>query len=164
MDFLVAAGSTGGTLSGTARFLKEQNPDVQAIMPDPQGSIFYDYWKTGEILSQSQRSHVEGIGKDSIPGAMDFLSWMQCPVLPTPNPSRCATRLRRRKVWLGGSAGANVWAALEMAKQQTEPKCIVAILCDSGTKYLSKYWNEDWLESNCADFNMEHFYTHHLNI
>ena len=66
----VAAGSTGGTISGVGRYLKEQNPEVQVIMPDPVGSVFFDYFTKGEI-SQVGSFKVEGIGKDSIPGAFD---------------------------------------------------------------------------------------------
>jgi cysteine synthase len=71
VDFLVAAGSTCGTMSGTGRFLREQNPDIKLIMADPVGSIFFDFWKTG-VPGELGKFEVEGIGKDSLPGCADF--------------------------------------------------------------------------------------------
>ena len=148
---LVAAGSTGGTVSGTARFLKKKNQAIQVIMPDPHGSIFYDWWAHRKLVKPTS-FEVEGVGKDSIPQALD-LSLID--VMPRFSDEQafatCRTIARRMGMMVGGSAGGNVHAALTLARKLKGPATVVAILCDSGTKYLSKIFNDEWMASKGYD-------------
>ena len=148
---LVAAGSTGGTVSGTARFLKKKNQAIQVIMPDPPGSIFYDWWAHRKLVKPTS-FEVEGVGKDSIPQALD-LSLID--VMPRFSDEQafatCRTIARRMGMMVGGSAGGNVHAALTLARKLKGPATVVAILCDSGTKYLSKIFNDEWMASKGYD-------------
>ncbi len=148
---LVAAGSTGGTVSGTARFLKEQSPSVQVVMPDPHGSIFYDWWAHRTLVKPSS-FEVEGVGKDSIPQALDLSLVDAMPRFSDEQAfATCRTIARRLGMMVGGSAGGNVHAALSLARTLKGPATVVAILCDSGTKYLSKIFNEEWMASKGYD-------------
>ncbi|KOO27245.1 cystathionine beta-synthase [Chrysochromulina tobinii] len=143
----VAAGSTGGTVSGTARYLKERNPNIQIVMPDPLGSIFYDKWAHDRMV-QPKSFEVEGVGKDSIPKALN-LSYIDAMPRFSDEQAFSTSRLiaRRLGMMVGGSAGGNVHAALELAKTLQGPAVVVAILCDSGTKYLSKIFNDQWMNA-----------------
>jgi len=144
----VAAGSTGGTVAGVGAYLKEQNPEVTVILADPTGSCFKNYYKTGE-LEASVPFLVEGVGKDNIPGAMDF--GVVDAVVDVDDRSAlrmCATIARRTGLCCGGSSGLNVEAAARLAEASDEPLTIVTMLCDSGVKYLSKVYNDDWLREN----------------
>lgn len=143
---LVAAGSTGGTISGTARFLKEINPNVEVVMPDPHGSIFYEKWAHDRLVKPG-KFEVEGVGKDSIPAALNLTCVDQMPRFTDAQAfTTCRLIARKLGMMVGGSAGGNVFAALELAKTLKGPAVVVAILCDSGTKYLSKIFNDDWMK------------------
>jgi len=141
----VAAGSTGGTISGTARFLKQMKPDVQVVMPDPHGSIFYDKWAHGRDV-EPKSFEVEGVGKDSIPRALDLSLVDQMPRFNDCDAfMTCRTVAKELGMMVGGSSGGNIHAAMQLAKTLDEPATIVAVLCDSGTKYLSKIFNDSWM-------------------
>jgi len=144
----VAAGSTGGTISGIGSFLKERNPDVAVVLADPTGSVFKNYYKTGE-LEAPVPFLVEGVGKDNIPGAMDF--GVVDAVVDVDDKAAlrmCATIARKTGLCVGGSSGLNVEACARIAENSDEPLTIVTMLCDSGVKYLSKIFNDDWLREH----------------
>lgn len=144
----VAAASTGGTVSGCGRYLKEQNPAVHVVMPDPVGSIFKQFYETGQH-EKAKKYLVEGVGKDSIPGALDLKVVDEVLVVTDQDAFRMCHRMCREEgVLAGGSAGLNVCAAVEIANRASEPCTIVTILCDSGVKYLSKVYNSEYLEQN----------------
>jgi cystathionine beta-synthase len=150
IDYFVASGSTGGTISGIGRYLKEKNPHVKVIMPDPIGSIYYHYFKTGQIPEGGNCNYLlEGIGEDHIAHAMDF-SFVDDVVQVKDKDAFHITRLLASKegILAGGSSGANVWAALEIAKTLTEPAVIVTIIPDGGIKYLSKIFDDEWMKKN----------------
>ena len=143
----VAAGSTGGTISGNGRYLKEQNPDVKVILADPVGSIFTSYFQ-GKGMTGGKYL-VEGVGKGSIPGAMDFS--LIDDVLPVSDDNAfamCHYLASHAGILAGGSSGLNAYAAIKLANQVTEPSTIVTIMPDTGIKYLSKIYNPAWLEEN----------------
>lgn len=146
----VAAGSTGGTISGVGRFLKEKNPSIFTLMPDPVGSIYYDYFKTGKINPNAIGIYnVEGVGEDHIAKAMDFSLVDEMMQFTDQDAFTMARRLAREEGILGGgTGGANVWAALQLAAKLTEPAVIVAIIPDNGIKYLSKFYNDEWMLKN----------------
>jgi len=150
IDYFIASGSTGGTVSGTGRFLKERNPSLKVIMPDPIGSIYYEYFNTGKIPTEGNCNYlVEGIGEDHIAQAIDF-SVIDEVVQVKDKDAFATTRLLAEKEGIlgGGSAGYNVWAALELAKTLKKHATIVTIIPDSGLKYLSKLFDSEWLKLN----------------
>jgi len=150
IDYFVASGSTGGTISGVGKFLKEKDPKIKVVMPDPIGSIYYHYFKTGKIPEGGNCNYqIEGIGEDHIAHAMDF-SFVDEMFQVKDKDAFAVTRLLARKegILAGGSSGANVWAALEIAKQVKKPTTIVTIIPDGGIKYLSKIFDDEWMKKN----------------
>lgn len=150
----VAAASTGGTVSGIGKYLKEKsNGRVKVICPDPVGSIFYDWWKSGgTVLKEKGSFQVEGVGKDSIPDNFDIGIIDDMPQVSDRDAfSMCHKLSKQEAVLAGGSTGVNVHAAVEIAKTLEVPEgdvaVIVCIAPDSGIKYLSKIYNEEWLAS-----------------
>jgi cystathionine beta-synthase len=139
---------TGGTATGVGRYLKEQNPNVQVIGVDPVGSLFYEYAKTGQV-GKANTYVVEGIGEDILPGTLDFSvldDIMQV------NDEECflwARRLAKREgIFTGGSGGGCISIALRVAKNCKETDFVVALLPDSGTRYLSKIFNDGWMREH----------------
>jgi cysteine synthase len=152
---LVGAGSTGGTISGTARYLKERKPSVQIVMPDPLGSIFYEKWANDRLV-KPKSFEVEGVGKDSIPAALNLSCVDAMPRFSDEQAFRtCRLIARKLGMMVGGSSGGNVFAAIELAKTLKGPAVVVAILCDSGTKYLSKIFNDEWMNEKGFNTNDE---------
>ncbi len=140
VDYFVASGSTGGTVSGVGKYLKEKNSNLKVIMPDPVGSIYYPYFKTGKIPKDASCSYlVEGIGEDHIAKAIDFSLVDDMMQVEDDEAFDTARALAVQEgILAGGSTGANVWAALKIAQGLTKKSVIVTIAPDSGIKYLSK--------------------------
>merc|ERR1712080_217499 len=138
----------GGTISGTGKFLKSRNPDIQCVLADPEGSIFYEYFMSHK-MTEAKKFLVEGVGKGSIPGCMDF-SVVDDVLQVTDQQAftRCHQLARTEGLMVGGTAGLNVEAAIRIANSVEEPAVIVTVLCDLGVKYLSKVFNETWLNEN----------------
>lgn len=150
IDYFVASASTGGTISGVGRYLKEKNPAVKVIMPDPIGSIYYDFFRTGTYSHDAICNYqVEGIGEDHMAKAIDF-KYIDDVVQVSDKDSFYAARQLAQKegVLGGGSSGTNVWAALQLAEKLDKPATIVTIIPDSGLKYLSKVFDETWLKEH----------------
>ena len=153
IDFFVAAASTGGTLSGTARYLKEQNPGIRVVMPDPAGSIYAGYFRTGRVEAPSppRKYQVEGVGKDHLVACMDFSVVDEVMTFEDADAFGTARRLAREEgILAGGSAGANVWASLKLA-ERAPGTAIVTVLPDSGLKYFSKFYDDQWLAAHAAE-------------
>lgn len=150
IDYFVASASTGGTISGIGKFLKEKNPNIKIIMLDPIGSIYYDYFKTKKIPHDGSCSYlVEGVGEDHLALAMDFSIVDEVLQFNDKNAFTTARKLAREEgILAGGSSGANIWGALAIAKTLTKPATIVTVLPDSGIKYLSKCFNDEWMREN----------------
>jgi cystathionine beta-synthase len=136
---------TGGTISGAGKYLKEKNPKVQIVGVDPQGSLYYEFHKEGKI-GKARTYVVEGIGEDFFPTTMHMKildDVMQV------NDEECfvlARRLAKQEgIFTGGSGGGCLSAALRLAKNLTERDYVVALLPDTGTRYLSKVYNDEWM-------------------
>jgi cystathionine beta-synthase len=136
---------TGGTISGVGKFLKEKNPNVKIIGVDPEGSLYYDFHKTGKI-AKARTYVVEGIGEDFFPTTMNMNildDVMQV------NDEECFVVARRLAkldgLFTGGSGGGCLSAALRLAKDLGPNNYIVALLPDTGMRYLSKVYNEEWM-------------------
>jgi cystathionine beta-synthase len=146
---LVASAGTGGTISGSGRFLKEQNPDVRVIAGDPLGSIFATYFRTGEKGGDAPYK-VEGIGNDKIPSTLWFDVIDEFYSVHDRDAFAMARRLTREEgLFVGGSAGLITHLAVRVARELDDPDAlVVAILPDTGERYLSKLYNEEWMREN----------------
>ena len=146
IDALVCGIGTGGTLSGAGRYLKEKKPEINIVAIDPKGSVFFDYFKTRE-LSQPHVYKVEGIGEDYLVKAVDFSIIDEMVQVNDRDSFLMGLRLCREEgLFGGGSSGSAVWAALEYGRTRSEPENIVVVLPDSGSRYLSKMYNESWMK------------------
>jgi cystathionine beta-synthase len=145
----VAGSGTGGTISGVGRYLKERNPNVRIVGADPVGSSYAPYGRTGKV-EHGGPYKVEGIGGDKIPGTLDFDVVDEWVTVSDADAFRAARRLTREEgIFTGGSAGLNVFAALELARKVDDPEAmIVTILCDTGERYLSKLYDDNWMREN----------------
>src|SRR6185295_11407249 len=139
---------TGGTITGVARFLKEKNPKIRVIGADPQGSIFSEMFRTGR-KPQVQPYKVEGIGQDEKPANVDFSVIDEIHTV-SDKDSFLRTRVlaRTEGIFAGGSAGSAVHVALKCAETLGENDLMVVIIPDSGTRYLSKVYNDNWMRDN----------------
>ncbi len=143
------ASGTGGTITGVGRYLKEKNPRVRIVGGDPVGSTYASYGRTRE-QGPSSPYKVEGVGGDKIPGTLAFEvvdDWMS---VSDADAFRTARRLTREEgIFSGGSSGLNVWCALELARIIDDPEAlVVTILCDTGERYLSKLYDDNWMREN----------------
>jgi len=145
---VVAGLGTGGTITGTAKYLKEKNPDIQIIAAEPIGGIGKIYKDTGKTEPVSPYL-VEGIGLDIIPEIMDFsLIDEVVEVGDMDSISTCRALTREEGIFCGPSTGTLAFAALNIARGLDENGIVVFIVCDTGERYLSKFHNEDWLKQN----------------
>jgi cystathionine beta-synthase len=146
---LVAGAGTGGTVSGAGKYLKEKNAKVRVVAGDPVGSLYTHYHRT-HSLGDGHPYKVEGIGGDKIPTTIWFDSIDEFRQVPDRTSLMMARRLAREEgILSGGSTGLNVALALDIARELDDPKAlIVTILCDTGERYLSKVFNDEWMQEN----------------
>ncbi|MEM6450525.1 MAG: cysteine synthase A [Cyanobacteria bacterium P01_D01_bin.105] len=147
IDGWTAATGTGGTYAGVSMFLKEKNPNVRCVVADPMGSGLYSYVKTGEIKPEGN-SVTEGIGNSRITGNMEGVPMDDAIQIDDPEALRVIYQLLYKEgLFMGGSVGINVGAAVALAKEMGPGHTIVTILCDGGSRYQSKIFNREWLTS-----------------
>jgi cysteine synthase A len=145
IDAWVAATGTGGTYAGVAMFLKDRNPDVKCIVADPMGSGLYSYVKTGEIKPEGN-SITEGIGNSRITANLQGAPIDDAIQINDRECIRVIYQLLRKDgLFMGGSVGINVGAAVTLAKQMGPGHTIVTVLCDGGARYQSRLYNQQWL-------------------
>ena len=142
----VAGLGTGGTISGTGKFLKEKNPAIRIIGADPYGSIFKTYKETGKIVEATPYL-VEGIGQEIVPANV-HIKYVDEVVNVTDRDSFEMSRMlgRLEGIFCGGSTGTNLAAALRVANTLDENAIMVFIVCDTGEHYLTKHHSDEWLK------------------
>ena len=142
----VAGIGTGGTISGTGRFLKEQNPKIKVIGADPYGSIFKTYKETGKIVETTPYL-VEGIGQEVVPPNA-HMKYVDEVINITDGESFEMSRQlgRTEGIFCGGSSGTNLAAALRVARDLDQDAVVVFIVCDTGEHYLTKHHSDEWLK------------------
>ncbi|HEX4925810.1 MAG TPA: cystathionine beta-synthase [Bdellovibrionales bacterium] len=147
VDVFVAGAGTGGTLSGTGKFLKEKNPKVKIVGADPAGSILFDMFYHKKIINKPHPYKIEGIGEDMIPDNMQFQYFDDFVTIEDKESFlMCRELLSKEGLFVGPSAGGAVVAAVKYMEKIKEPKNVVIILPDSGSRYLSKAFNDAWMK------------------
>ena len=145
IDGFTCAIGTGGTLAGTSTFLKELNKDIVTAVSDPMGAAMYNYFKHGELKSEGT-SITEGIGQGRITKNLEGAPVDDAfQISDNEAVQICFDLLKEEGLCLGGSSGINVAGAIRMAKELGPGKTIVTVLCDSGTRYMSKLFNPAFL-------------------
>ncbi|MEE8426372.1 MAG: pyridoxal-phosphate dependent enzyme [Woeseiaceae bacterium] len=146
VDVIVLGVGSSGTVSGLSKYLEENAPQVELVLADPVGSVLADYINKGE-LGESGSWLVEGIGEDFIPSIADFSRVRKAYAISDAESFSVARELLKSEgVLAGSSTGTLVAAALKYCHEQKKPKNVVTFACDTGNKYLSKLYNDFWME------------------
>jgi cystathionine beta-synthase len=145
----VGSAGTGGTITGVGRYLKQQNPQVRVVGVDPEGSFIGPFFNTGERID-GHPYKVEGVGNDKIPGALDLDVVDEYRACSDGDAFRMGRRLTREEgLFVGGSSGLLVHAAVAIARELDDPDALVVTLLPSwGERYLSKMYDDDWMREN----------------
>jgi cystathionine beta-synthase len=144
----IAGMGTGGTISGVGKYLKEKNPKIQIIGIDPEGSVFTEYKRSGK-MGPAYVYKVEGIGEDFMPSTIDFNVIDEVVQVSDKESFQTARKLARSEgIFSGGSAGSAVSGAIKWAQCQKSPGLAVVLIPDTGSRYLSKVFNDDWMREN----------------
>lgn len=145
-DIFMTSVGTGGTISGTGRYLKEKAPHIKVVGVDCKGSILAHYHKTGE-MSEAHSYVLEGIGEDFLPDNVDFKTIDDFVIVEDEESFQMTRQLLQKEgVYTGGSGGSTILAAIRYAKAQAKPVRILTIVPDSGNRYASKIYNDAWMQ------------------
>lgn len=167
-DWVVMSAGTGGTSATIGRYIRYTRKHTQLCVADPQNSVFYDYYRTGDSqLVSDLCSNIEGIGRPRVEPS--FIRNVVDEMMKIPDDASYATlqfleKILQRKV--GGSTGTNVYTAFQLiARMKAEGKSgsVVSMICDSGDRYIDTYHNPQWLSENAGDLTsylnqLQHFY------
>ncbi len=146
IDYLVAGIGTGGTICGVARYLKEQDPAIQVVAVDPEGSVFYDYFHSGRC-GEPTPYLIEGLGDEEIIGCPNFKLIDDMYRVSDREAFQATRELARREAILaGGSSGAALWGVRKLVRKSAAAPRIVTIFPDSGTRYMSTIFNDEWMK------------------
>ncbi|WP_426236053.1 pyridoxal-phosphate dependent enzyme [Pseudomonas sp. TWP3-2] len=145
LDAIVVGVGSAGTLTGLTRFFQRVQPDLEMVLADPVGSVMAEYSRSGDIGTAGSWA-VEGIGEDFIPSIADLSSVRHAYSISDEESFDHARQLLRAEGILGGSSTGTLFAAaLRYCREQTVPKRVVSFVCDTGTRYLSKVYNDQWM-------------------
>jgi cysteine synthase A len=142
----VCATGTGGTMGGVARYLKSCSDRVRCVLADPPGSALYQWIKTGQLKSEGSSAVTEGIGIGRVTANLEGAPIDDAVRVEDPEIVRTVYRLLHEEgLFLGGTSGVNVAAAVRVARELGPGHTIVTVLCDGGAKYASRLYNREWL-------------------
>lgn len=145
IDAVVVGVGSGGTVTGVGRYLKEQDPNIQIILADPEGSVLAPLVNENKQITAGEWL-IEGIGEDFVPSITDLELVTKAYWISDKESFEVARALLRREgILTGSSTGTLVAAALRWCNEQSEPKRVVSFACDHGSKYLSKMFNDYWM-------------------
>ena len=146
IDAFVSASGTGGTLGGVSDYLKSRSTRVRTVLADPPGSALYEFIRNGTLKATGSGSITEGIGIGRVTANMQDAPVDDALHIPDAESVACVYRLLREEgLFLSSTSGVNVAAAIRVAQQLGPGHLIVTVLCDSGSKYLSRLYNREWL-------------------
>jgi cystathionine beta-synthase len=146
IDAIVVGVGSSGTLTGLARYFSKVAPHVKFILADPKGSILKEYVDTGKVADTSGSWTVEGIGEDFIPAIANMEAISQAYTITDQESFDSARALLRAEgILAGSSTGTLLAAALKYCREQSKPQRVVTFVCDTGTRYLSKVYNDSWM-------------------
>ena len=145
VDAIVVGVGSAGTITGLTRFFRKVQPKLGFVLADPAGSILAEYVRSGTV-GEAGSWAVEGIGEDFVPGIADLSGVTRAYSISDEESFSSARELLKREGILGGSStGTLLTAALRYCREQTEPQRVVSFVCDTGTRYLSKVYNDQWM-------------------
>ena len=148
VDWFVGGIGTGGTVSGVARYLKEKDPSVKVLAVDIAGSVFTDYFESGRRVTP-QRTLVEGLGDEEIIGCPEFERIDEMLQATDRDAFLAARELARSEaIFTGGSSGATLWGVRQLAARLDRPARIATLFADSGNRYLSTIYNDEWMRAH----------------
>ena len=146
LDAVVIGVGSSGTVTGLSRYFAKAAPELELVLADPEGSILADYIATGKVRDDAGGWLVEGIGEDFLPSISDFSRVTKAYSISDRESFLTARELLKKEGLFGGSSsGTLMAAALRYCREQTEPKRVLTLLCDTGNKYLSKVYNDFWM-------------------
>ena len=148
LDYFCLGLGTGGTVTGTGRFLQEKKPAIEIVGVDPEGSVYFEFFNKGTVPSLFKTYKIEGVGEDFMPSTIDFKYVNHVVQIGDKEAFTITRRMAQEEgILCGGSAGMAVAGALKFAREKNLPKGkkMLVILPDSGAKYLSKIFNDDWM-------------------
>jgi cystathionine beta-synthase len=156
LDAIVVGVGSSGTIAGLAHYFSTVAPQVELVLADPQGSVLANYINTGELTAKGSWL-VEGIGEDYIPSICDFsMTKKAYSIADSESFAMARTLLKEEGILAGSSTGTLLAAALRYCRDQTQPKRVVTFACDTGSRYLSKLYNDFWMEDQ-GFIQREHF-------
>ncbi len=149
LDAVVIGVGSSGTVTGLSRYFAKAAPNLELVLADPEGSILADYIATGNVRDDAGGWLVEGIGEDFLPTISDFSRVSKAYAISDKESFLTARELLKREGLMGGSStGTLVAAALRYCREQTEPKKVLSLVCDTGNRYLSKVYNDHWMRDH----------------
>ncbi|MEE4296245.1 MAG: pyridoxal-phosphate dependent enzyme [Wenzhouxiangella sp.] len=149
LDAIVIGVGSSGTITGLSRYFARTAPDLELVLADPEGSILADYIATGHVRDDAGGWLVEGIGEDFLPSISDFSRVSKAYSISDRESFVTARKLLQTEGLMGGSStGTLVAAALRYCQEQTKPKKVLSLVCDTGNRYLSKVYNDHWMREH----------------
>jgi len=146
IDAVVIGMGTGGTVGGVSRYLKEKDPKIRVVAVDVEGSVYTEYFRTGKVSSGSSPYLLEGLGDEFIIGTADFSNIDDMIQVSDRTAFQTARELARREgLLVGGSSGAAIHAAMQVAKSLPAGSRVAVLFPDSASRYLSTIFNDDWM-------------------